>query len=66
MLLLKILLLLLFIGLPHEKPKWEYLTDADWAGILGLILGLGGLTGLLGLLAPPGAGPGAGTGSHEH
>ena len=42
-----ILLLLLFIGLPHEKPKWEYLTDADWAGILGLILGLGGLTVVL-------------------
>ncbi|MFN3425886.1 MAG: MFS transporter, partial [Novosphingobium meiothermophilum] len=42
-----LLLLLLFVGLPHEKPKWEYLTDADWAGILGLILGLGGLTVVL-------------------
>src|SRR3546814_19947624 len=32
-----VLLLLLFVGLPHEEPKWEYLTDADWAGIAGLI-----------------------------
>src|SRR3546814_3668699 len=37
----------LFVGLPHEEPKWEYLTDADWAGIAGLILGLGALTVLL-------------------
>ena len=42
-----VLLLLLFVALPHEKPKWEYLTDADWAGILGLVLGLGGLTVVL-------------------
>ncbi|ALH81507.1 DHA2 family efflux MFS transporter permease subunit [Sphingopyxis sp. PAMC25046] len=42
-----VLLLLLFVGLPHEEPKWEYLTDADWAGIAGLILGLGALTVLL-------------------
>jgi len=41
------LLLLLFIGLPHEKPNWDYLTQADWAGIVGLILGLGGLTVVL-------------------
>ena len=41
------LLLLLFVGLPHEKPNWEYLTQADWAGILGMILGLGGLTVVL-------------------
>ena len=41
------LLLLLFIGLPHEKPNWDYLTQADWAGIAGLILGLGGLTVVL-------------------
>lgn len=39
-----LLLLLLIVGLPHEEPNWEYLTDADWAGIVGLILGLGGLT----------------------
>jgi len=42
-----LLLLLLFVGLPHEKPNWEYLVEADWAGVFGLILGLGGLTVLL-------------------
>lgn len=42
-----LLLLLLFIGLPHEKPDWVYLREADWAGILGMILGLGGLTVVL-------------------
>ena len=39
-----LLLALLFIGLPHEKPDWVYLREADWAGIAGMILGLGGLT----------------------
>ena len=39
-----LLLGLLFIGLPHEEPNWEYLREADWAGIAGMILGLGGLT----------------------
>ena len=42
-----VLLLLLFVGLPHEKPNWDYLVEADWAGIAGLVLGLGGLTVLL-------------------
>lgn len=42
-----VLLLLLFVGLPHEKANLEYLTEADWAGILGLVLGLGGLTVVL-------------------
>ncbi|MBA4042999.1 MAG: EmrB/QacA family drug resistance transporter [Erythrobacter sp.] len=42
-----LLLLLLFIGLPHERPNWVYLREADWAGILGMILGLGGLTVVL-------------------
>ena len=42
-----VLLLLLLLGLPHEKPDWDYLRHADWAGIIGLILGLGGLTILL-------------------
>lgn len=42
-----VLLLLLVVGLPHEKPNLEYLTEADWAGILGLVLGLGGLTVVL-------------------
>lgn len=42
-----LLLLLLFVGLPHERPNWIYLREADWAGILGMILGLGGLTVVL-------------------
>lgn len=42
-----VLLLLLLLGLPHEKPDWDYLRNADWAGIIGLILGLGGLTIML-------------------
>ncbi|QDH33687.1 DHA2 family efflux MFS transporter permease subunit [Porphyrobacter sp. YT40] len=42
-----LLLALLFIGLPHEKPDWVYLREADWAGIVGMILGLGGLTVVL-------------------
>lgn len=39
-----LLLLLLLLGLPHERTNWLYLREADWFGILGLILGLGGLT----------------------
>lgn len=42
-----LLLLLLFLGLPHEKANWVYLQEADWAGIVGMILGLGGLTVVL-------------------
>jgi DHA2 family multidrug resistance protein len=39
-----LLLALLLLGLPYEKPEWDYLRHADWAGILGMILFLGGLT----------------------
>lgn len=42
-----LLLLLLLLGLPHEKTNWVYLREADWFGIVGMILGLGGLTVLL-------------------
>lgn len=42
-----VLLLLLLLGLPHERPNWEYLREADWLGIIGMILGLGGLTVVL-------------------
>jgi len=42
-----VLLLLLLLGLPHEKPDWEYLRNADWLGIAGMVLGLGGLTVVL-------------------
>jgi DHA2 family multidrug resistance protein len=42
-----LLLLLLLLGLPHERTNWVYLREADWLGIIGMILGLGGLTVVL-------------------
>ena len=42
-----VLLLLLLLGLPHERTNWVYLREADWLGIIGMILGLGGLTVVL-------------------
>lgn len=42
-----VLAVLLLIGLPHRKPKFDEFAQADWLGILGLALGLGGLTVLL-------------------
>lgn len=42
-----LLLLLLLLGLPHERTNWVYLREADWFGIIGMILGLGGLTVVL-------------------
>ncbi len=39
-----ILAVLLLVGLRHEPAKWELLREADWRGIVGLTLGLGGLT----------------------
>ncbi|TFI57126.1 DHA2 family efflux MFS transporter permease subunit [Sphingomonas parva] len=41
------LLLLLLLGLPHERTNWIYLREADWFGIIGMTLGLGGLTVVL-------------------
>lgn len=41
------LVTLLTVALPHQRPKWEYLREADWMGIAGLALGLGGLTVVL-------------------
>nr|WP_246404310.1 MDR family MFS transporter [Novosphingobium sediminicola] len=41
------LLLLLILGLPHEKSHLGEFAKADWFGIVGLALGLGGLTVLL-------------------
>lgn len=38
---------LLLIGLPYQKPHLEELRQADWLGIAGLALGLGGLTVVL-------------------
>lgn len=42
-----VLLLLLWLGLPHERPDWSFLSQADWLGIAGMMLGLGGLTVVL-------------------
>lgn len=42
-----VLVVLLLVGLPHERLRLEYLRQADWLGIAGLILGLGGLTVVL-------------------
>ncbi len=41
------LLALLILGLPHEKSHLDQFKQADWFGIIGLALGLGGLTVLL-------------------
>jgi len=42
-----VLAVLLFIGLPHQKAKLGEFAQADWLGIAGLALGLGGLTVVL-------------------
>lgn len=42
-----LLLVLLGIGLPGGKMRLEELINADWLGIIGLALGLGGLTVVL-------------------
>ncbi len=42
-----VLVTLLLVGLPHDKLRLHLFTEADWAGIAGLALGLGGLTVLL-------------------
>ena len=39
-----ILVTLLLLGLPHERLRLDLIGEADWFGILGLALGLGGLT----------------------
>lgn len=38
------LVLLLLLGLPHQRPRLDLLGEADWLGVAGLALGLGGLT----------------------
>ena len=42
-----LLILLLITGLDHEESKLHLLREADWFGIAGLALGMGGLTVLL-------------------
>jgi DHA2 family multidrug resistance protein len=39
-----ILILLLLTGLQHEKSQLHLIREADWFGIAGLALGMGGLT----------------------
>ena len=41
------LLILLLVAMPHQRPKWNLIRQADWMGIAGLALGLGGLTVVL-------------------
>ncbi|UAK23106.1 MDR family MFS transporter [Sphingomonas nostoxanthinifaciens] len=41
------LVILLLVGLPHEKAKLGQLAEADWLGIAGLAFGLGGMTVVL-------------------
>ncbi len=41
------LITLLLVAIPHIKPKFGLLREADWLGIAGLALGLGGLTVVL-------------------
>lgn len=38
---------MLFIGLPYKKPDFSRFAQADWMGIAGLTLSLGGLTVVL-------------------
>ncbi|WCT74068.1 MDR family MFS transporter [Sphingomonas naphthae] len=42
-----LLITLLLVGLPHQPLKLHLVREADWLGIAGLVLGLGGLTVLL-------------------
>jgi len=39
-----LLMVLLLVGLPHERTRLDLLGEADWLGVAGLALGLGGLT----------------------
>jgi DHA2 family multidrug resistance protein len=41
------LMVLLLVGLPSERPNLGALRDADWLGIAGMVLGLGGFTVVL-------------------
>jgi len=42
-----VLITLLLVGLPHQKARLHEIGQADWLGIAGLALGLGGLTVVL-------------------
>ncbi|WP_150294024.1 DHA2 family efflux MFS transporter permease subunit [Sphingobium estronivorans] len=38
---------LLLVTMPHQRPQWREFWQADWLGIVGMALGLGGLTVVL-------------------
>lgn len=38
------LLVLLLVAMPHERPRFDLISEADWLGVFGLVFGLGGLT----------------------
>lgn len=42
-----LLVTLLLLTMPHQKPQFAELRNADWLGIAGLALGLGGITVVL-------------------
>ncbi len=42
-----LLMILLVVGLPQAKTKLDELVNADWLGVAGMVLGLGGLTVVL-------------------
>jgi len=42
-----VLVVLLMVGLPNQKMRPELLPEADWLGIFGLAIGLGGMTVVL-------------------
>lgn len=42
-----VLITLLMLGLPYQAPHIEELRKADWLGVIGMALGLGGLTVVL-------------------
>ena len=42
-----VLVVLLIVGLPNQKMRLDLLNEADWLGVFGLALGLGGMTVVL-------------------
>jgi MFS transporter, DHA2 family, multidrug resistance protein len=42
-----LLMTLLLVGLPSERPQWHAFLNADWLGIAGLAIGLSSLTVVL-------------------
>lgn len=42
-----ILMILLIVGLPKSKMRLDELVNSDWLGVIGMVLGLGGITVVL-------------------